>query len=539
MAQFNLSWSNSYAYTVSSGFSNEVRKVATDSNGNIFVLSDVTSDIDSANHPGPTQYYVLLQKYSPAGLLLVQKHFNVRNMHVAGTFNYSSAFALVIDAGNNVFIGFNRYNAAGTNSDVQIMKYNNALTSAWTFAYTSPADDSGIDIVLRGSATFFLFKSVSGANTTYSIAKAMPNTSTSVPLYSFDPNLDVINSVTTTPTLNLFFTGYRLVGGVKVVLTASVNSGGLLKWKSTFNNSSASGDDYGTKIIVGNDGFLYIVGTVYSNATYGSDAIVMRYNASTGLMNAKLPFHYNFGTNINDFGYEIVEGASGVKFLGAVHGNSHVLVYKFTTTNGLVLNGTGFYIPNPPSFTTISAINISDMKVSNSGKVYLSGGLTGNSSSGTFSASYLANFGNSGGVFSFLSNTPVIGTSDDSYQGVCLALDPPRNVIVSVQNLWSTNSTHNNELILIDSYSMGILRIGNDSNFESREPLFYPNPASETLHVKNSNFDLVSIYDLAGKLIKTFEKGSTEFDISAITPGQYILQFISSSGIKTEKLIVN
>ncbi|MBL0342002.1 MAG: T9SS type A sorting domain-containing protein [Bacteroidetes bacterium] len=67
---------------------------------------------------------------------------------------------------------------------------------------------------------------------------------------------------------------------------------------------------------------------------------------------------------------------------------------------------------------------------------------------------------------------------------------------------------------------------------------FYPNPASETIYFNSSLYDSIIIYDLAGKAVKYFEANSVEADISNISPGQYILQFISPSGTKTEKLII-
>ena len=96
-AQFNFFWNDTYSYTVTSGFSNEARKVAVDASGNVFVLSDITSDLDSTNHVGPTQYYVVLRKYTQAGVLLVQKFVNVKNMMVSGTFDFKSAFKFATD----------------------------------------------------------------------------------------------------------------------------------------------------------------------------------------------------------------------------------------------------------------------------------------------------------------------------------------------------------------------------------------------------------------------------------------------------------
>jgi hypothetical protein len=541
IAQFNFLWNDTYSYTVSSGFSNEARKVAVDASGNVFVLSDITSDLDSTNHVGPTQYYVVLRKYTPAGVLSVQKFVNVRNMMVSGTFDFKSAFALEIDASGSVYIGFNKYNTVGSNYDVQVMKYNNALTTAWTFIFSTPANETGVKVVLRGSATFLLFKSVSGANTTYSIVRCEPNFVNSVPMYSFDTNIDVVTNMVTTPTKNLFVTGYSLISGVKNVMTASVNTSGLLKWKSTYNNGTVSGDDVGNDILASNDGFLYVGGTSFTNATNGTDAMILRYNSSNGTRNAGLIINIPQGASINETGYEVADGAAGTVYFSATRGTRDVFVYKVSTTNGLVLNANASFKPSPPSFTSISSISITDMKISSSGRVYVCGAISGGSTTGNFTASHLSSFGMNAGVFSFIENLETDGTNTNCYSGVGIALDPPRNVLLVLRNFWSTNFTHANENYLLDSFVMSPLRLGGeqDGNHE-KNILFYPNPSSDFIIIKDALlYDSILLFDLKGKLIKSLKSDSNYSDVSDIASGTYVLQFINSSEIKTEKLIVN
>lgn len=540
MAQFNLYWANSYAYTVTSGFSNEVRKVATDANGNIFVLSDITSDLDSTNHVGPIQYYVILQKYSPSGTLLIQKHFNVRNMQVSNTFNNSSAFALIVDASGSVYIGFNRYNVGGSNYDIQVMKYNNALTSAWTFAYSTPANESGIDIVLRGSTTFLLFKSVSGANTTYSISKVQPNAGTSQPLYSFDANFDVVNSITTTPTLNLFVTGYRLISGVKNAMTASLTPLGNLKWKQTFNNNTVTGDDIGTKIMVGTDGFIYIAGTTFVNGTNGNDALVLRYNASNGTRNFQLAINYNLGSLNTDIGYDIAQGTGGFVFLGTTKGNSDVVVHKINTVNGLNVTSSASYKPTPQNYTSFNSVNINTLKIASSNNVYVGGGVFAGSASGNFGASYLARFGMLGANFGVLGSTDVEGSNAECYETMSIAFDAPRNNVIRVRNFWSTNATHGQESIFIEDFSLGSLKLsGSSVNSSEKKRIFYPNPASDLIYFDNINFNVrVEVYDFTGRLVKSANQIESTFDISELAAGKYLLLLNDNNSIQREILII-
>lgn len=542
-AQFNLYWENYYQFTVTSGFSNEVRQTATDASGNIFVLSDVTSDLDETNHPvSTTRYFVILRKLSPSGTLLVQKIINVNNMILTGAHDYKSAFALRLDGSNNVFIGYNTYNVAGANYDVSVTKYNNSLTTSWTNTFSTPANETGVDLTLRSGTAFLLFKSVSGGNTTYKVSKPTSNTSTPTALFSFDANLDVLNSIATSPTKNLYLTGYRLVSGTKVVLTASVNTSGGLKWKNLYNFSTVSGDDYGNKVILGNDGFVYVAGTTYENASNGNAAMLLRYNAANGLLNAKLPLNFTLGTNNNDNGIDIVEGASGVKFLGTICGNQDVVVYKISTTNGLVVNASSFYKPFPTSFNMLTGINIADFKVASSNNVYVTGSITGSSPSGNFSASYLVKFGLSSGVFSVLGSTSVDGDNSENYQGVGIALDVSRNNLISIRNFWNPNSSHSQENIIISDFSMSSLRLQNgseNSNSVSKEVVVFPNPASGIIYFKNVQIDdVIEVYDLSGKLVVVLNQVNESADISMLPGGIYLLKIKSANDIIVKKMVV-
>ncbi|HMT30780.1 MAG TPA: T9SS type A sorting domain-containing protein, partial [Bacteroidia bacterium] len=536
-------WDIFYQHTVSSGYSNEARKIATDANGNVFVLSDVTSDLDATNHPVPnTQYYVILSKYSPSGNLIIQKIIDVKNMPLSGTHDYKSAFALELDGSGNVFIGFNQYNVAGANYDVAVSKYNNALTTNWTSVFSTSANETGVDLTLRAGSPFLLFKSVSGANTTYKMSKPTSSASAPVALFSFDTNLEVVNSISTSATRNLFFTGYRTVSGAKVVMTASVSTAGLLKWKTLFNNNSVTGDDYGTEVLVGLDGFLYVAGTGYSNAVTNNNALLLRYNSANGTLNAQAVLSQALGAS-NDAGLTVAEGPTGYMFFGTTSGASDVFVYKMRTTNGLTVNTSASYKPTPTSFTSLSSLTIGDMKVAPSNNVYVCGTISGASSTGNFSASYLVKFGVVGTALSVIANTPVEGSNTNCRSGVGIAIDAARNNLISTRSNWRTNATHAIEGVLINDYSMGSLRNGNGlseaTNGLKSEKIIYPNPVSETVYFSDVHLiHPVMVYDITGKLITTYTENEKSADISNLNPGIYIFKMTTDSGLITERVVV-
>ena len=75
-AQFSITWNAPYQHTTSAGFSNEDRRIVEDPSGNIFEMLDVTSDIDPTGLHGGTWNYLVLNKYSPNGVLLHSININ-------------------------------------------------------------------------------------------------------------------------------------------------------------------------------------------------------------------------------------------------------------------------------------------------------------------------------------------------------------------------------------------------------------------------------------------------------------------------------
>src|SRR5262245_21579894 len=100
--QFNLAWNDAYQHSGSQNFSNESRKIGTDAAGNVFVLADLTSDIDPAgNVTGSTYHYTILLKDDASGSRLDEELINVFAHNISGYDNLG-AFGLEVDASGNV-----------------------------------------------------------------------------------------------------------------------------------------------------------------------------------------------------------------------------------------------------------------------------------------------------------------------------------------------------------------------------------------------------------------------------------------------------
>ena len=71
---------------------------------------------------------------------------------------------------------------------------------------------------------------------------------------------------------------------------------------------------------------------------------------------------------------------------------------------------------------------------------------------------------------------------------------------------------------------------------------FYPNPASDVLHISNvEDIHRLELYDLYGRLIKaiTVESNLINIDISSLPPGSYIIQGESRGEVRTGKVIIH
>lgn len=71
------------------------------------------------------------------------------------------------------------------------------------------------------------------------------------------------------------------------------------------------------------------------------------------------------------------------------------------------------------------------------------------------------------------------------------------------------------------------------------EVIFYPNPATEKLYLKNSNYanTIIMIFDLKGKLVLIKQIDSKPVDISNLGKGIYIVKLVGSENVLITKFI--
>lgn len=86
------------------------------------------------------------------------------------------------------------------------------------------------------------------------------------------------------------------------------------------------------------------------------------------------------------------------------------------------------------------------------------------------------------------------------------------------------------------------INIGNDvvavENFENSMLSVYPNPAKDLLNVTyDKNIERAEIYDVYGRLVKTFTTVGNTINISDLSTGVYMINFTTEDGVCVKKIV--
>lgn len=77
-----------------------------------------------------------------------------------------------------------------------------------------------------------------------------------------------------------------------------------------------------------------------------------------------------------------------------------------------------------------------------------------------------------------------------------------------------------------------------DENSTKNKVKIYPNPVKDFLNIDAKNIDWIKIYDVSGKLVKTFSKQS-KINISELPKGNYLTEISENGKISKQKFIKN
>ena len=538
-AQFNELWKKQYQHTIANNYSSESRKVVQDAAGNVYVLSDHTSNLDSlGNIAGGTHHYTSINKYSSTGNRLHRISIEVFNHVVSGNDNLG-AFGIELDASANLYVGYTPY-ASASGFNVAIAKYDSALNKIWVSQYSTTNSDVGVDMKLAAAGmVYFIQKTTAGATTTYSVHRTNSG-SAPVTVYTFASN-EVLNSLALGSNADIYVTGYKTVSNTKSFLMAGIEHNFfLLKW-IVYYDGGLAGNDYGNQITVGVDGNVYAVGTSTQNPVRGTDVVILKHPAAAG---SKLSWaslqHY---TTVDE-GKFISVPEIDYAYVGGTSGNQ-IILYRINITGVPIAQFPTYYRPSPTNLhNSINGVTLNAMVVSSSKKVYITGAINSTDLSGqTFSALYLAKFSIVfGNVLSLTYDVPARGDYNNNFKGTGLSLDYAKTDIYWLCDNWNNNTNHQQEYAEV--YDMDVsspLRTAKDFSSAADVSIF-PNPASEKITVKSDQIiSSVEISDLTGKVIRMIEPNSVdaEINVTDFNTGIYLCKSTGADGsVSIKKFMV-
>jgi len=488
---FTFNWNDKYQNTTSTGYSNEGRKIVVNpSNGFIYILSDVTSDLDPGGiSNGQTNSYTVLLQYEPSGSLLNSQIIDV-GVHTISGFDRSSAFGLELDATGNVYVGYNTSDSA-TSYDVNISKFTANLASVWTYTFNPTSSDYGVDMKVNSAGTAYaLVKSIgTGGAIRYRIIRASAAGSATTVYFNFTINPDYFSSMALDASSNIYLAGYRQAitpGSTKLITLASVTgtgTQGALRWSQLDNCGTVTGDDIAKHIVIGADGNVYITGSSVGSAQHGLDAVTMKFSSVNG---KKL--WENF--------------------------------INFTLNDG------AFFVGNPD-------LNTVNVAWSSGSVVYLE---QINPSTGLFirRSGYGARIENV---------APIEGTSNQSKRSVGIALDNVNTTIYWIRDIAETHAHHQQEKVEISSMDgTGSFRMDQSNDQETEESrIWFENPVSQQINIGSiDEMVLIRITDISGKTIhnSTQTTNYQTIDLNSLPSGLYNLLVVHNDGFTTNKQFI-
>lgn len=544
---FNVKWQDKYQHTTVAGFSNEARKLVSDpSSGEVFMLSDVTSDLNQFGVPTANIYhYVVLNKYDSTGTLLGSVSINVSE-HESNGFDLKSSFGMSLDGSGNVYIGYMNLHTT-TDFDVNISKYTAALAHVWTYKYNGSTKDEGISLqVTNAGMAYALVKSVSSSNIPrYRIIRANAQGTSATPFYSFTPGNDVLNSLALDNSGNAYVTGYQLLGvGGQHLMTASigtVGSNGVLRWISVDSCLTLAGDDVGRYVSIGADGYTYVTGASQGSVSHGVDAVIVKYGSATG----KRAWIKYINYTLSDGGFFVMSSDVNLIYVGW-KGGSNAYVEEMSAANGNSWRR-ATYSPQPNQpYTSINGISLADMKISVGKNVYLTGTVHAQDNSKFYDAPFLikVSFASRGAAKVELA-IPVDGDFNSSRKSVAMALNNYQRTVYHACSIAEDYDTHLSESAEITSLGgMNLFRHSPTVGLSS-EINVYPNPVSDFLMIRGAQTAAtLKLFNAIGKDVtptgwnQDVSSPEVKMDLRTLPKGIYLLKLISQNGTEQVRKII-
>jgi Immunoglobulin I-set domain./Beta-propeller repeat. len=266
-------WTNIYGQP---GFKyNDVKSIAIDSSGNIFITG-----ITSTNAVG-SSYLAATVAYSGAGVALWT------NLCNGAPGNTASGDSVAVDNAGNVVIGGSFY-AGDKRADYLTIKYSGAGAALWTNRYDGQAAKVSVPMAVAVDkdgnilVTGYSFVSVLGGTADYLTVKYTP---AGVPVWTNlyngpDDRDDRANALVVGTNGDVFVTGSTFApGSTNDYLTIAYSAAGVPLWTNRY-GGPGNGDDQALAIALDSNGHVFVTGYSYSGSGPGNDFATVAYSVS-------------------------------------------------------------------------------------------------------------------------------------------------------------------------------------------------------------------------------------------------------------------
>jgi hypothetical protein len=103
--------------------------------------------------------------------------------------------------------------------------------------------------------------------------------------------------------------------------------------------------------------------------------------------------------------------------------------------------------------------------------------------------------------------------------------------------VWNYSATNNGQF-KISAYTAASLATG-ETAVSSKGVSVYPNPFSDVLNISDiKNVKTISIVDIAGRVVRTFDKPSATLQLSELSSGMYIVVMNMNDGTKQSVKVI-
>ncbi|MBT3228202.1 MAG: T9SS type A sorting domain-containing protein [Candidatus Marinimicrobia bacterium] len=281
------SWVASYTNNLFGGY-DEATAMTLDSENNIIVTGVTESDSQTDD--------IVTVKYDTAGVELWSRIFD------GGEGIDDAAFYLGLDSSGAVLVGA-RANSSSNLENYSILKYQSDGTDSWASQYDGPGNslDLGVTLTTDGLSNAYV-AGIIVSPTNGSDISIIKYDTTGIMEWSREYNgvsngNDVPRDILTDPEGNVVVVGYSEgSNGDRDIITLKYSSDGDQLWVVSY-NGPAGNDDEATKMLIDNNGHIYVTGYSSGNLT-NYDYTTIKYDASGNETWVARYVGPNYGTDV-------------------------------------------------------------------------------------------------------------------------------------------------------------------------------------------------------------------------------------------------